>query len=247
MIKIIIKSMNIMLNLNKKKYFFFDIYGTLAGFYPQKEKIQKKILERNKIFLSETQISYGYKFADEFMAWQKKIKPLRNMSTSEKKDFFTEYENKILSSNNIQVNKDLSWKIWQEISLEKYSLRIFDDTKDLLEWLLSKGIKSAGITNMDIKGDQLMLDLNLTSLLDFIITSYDEKYEKPDKRIFISSINKANVNPEECVYVGDQIESDYIGSKNAGMTPILIDRDDYYEDFSGNKIKSLGELKLFFN
>lgn len=236
-----------MLNLNKKKYFFFDIYGTLAGFYPQKEKIQKKILERNKIFLSETQISYGYKFADEFMAWQKKIKPLRNMSTSEKKDFFTEYENKILSSNNIQVNKDLSWKIWQEISLEKYSLRIFDDTKDLLEWLLSKGIKSAGITNMDIKGDQLMLDLNLTSLLDFIITSYDEKYEKPDKRIFISSINKANVNPEECVYVGDQIESDYIGSKNAGMTPILIDRDDYYEDFSGNKIKSLGELKLFFN
>jgi phosphoglycolate phosphatase-like HAD superfamily hydrolase len=169
------------------------------------------------------------------MALQKKIKPLRDMSSSEKKDFFTEYENKILSSNNIQVSKDLSWKIWQEISLEKYSLRIFDDTKDLLEWLLSKGIKSAGITNMDIKGDH------------FIITSYDEKYEKPDKRIFISSINKANVNPEECVYVGDQIQSDYIGSKNAGMTPILIDRNGYYEDFSGNKIKSLGELKLFFN
>ena len=57
MINITIKSMNIMLNLNKKKYFFFDIYGTLAGFYPQKEKIQKKILEQNKIFLSETQIS----------------------------------------------------------------------------------------------------------------------------------------------------------------------------------------------
>ena len=86
------------------------------------------------------------------------------MSSSEKKDFFTEYENKILSSNNIQVSKDLSWKIWQEISLEKYSLRIFDDTKDLLEWLLSKGIKSAGITNMDIKGDQLMISLKLTSL-----------------------------------------------------------------------------------
>jgi len=246
MIKITIKSMNIMLNLNKKKYFFFDIYGTLAGFYPQKEKIQKKILEQNKIFLSENQIIYGYKFADEFMALQKKVKPLRDMSTIEKKDFFTEYEKKILSSNNVQVSKDLSWKIWQEISLEKYSLRIFDDTKDLLEWLLSKEIKSAGITNMDIKGDKLILDLKLNSLLDFIITSYDEKYEKPDKRIFISSTNKANVNPEECVYVGDQIESDYIGSKNAGMTPILIDRNGYYEDFSGNKITSLGELKLFF-
>ena len=216
-------------------------------FIHKKKRSNKKILEQNKIFLSETQISYGYKFADEFMALQKKIKPLRDMSSSEKKDFFTEYENKILSSNNIQVSKDLSWKIWQEISLEKYSLRIFDDTKDLLEWLLSKGIKSAGITNMDIKGDQLMIDLKLTSQLDFIITSYDEKYEKPDKRIFISSINKANVNPEECVYVGDQIQSDYIGSKNAGMTPILIDRNGYYEDFSGNKIKSLGELKLFFN
>ena len=48
MIKITIKSMNIMLNLNKKKYFFFDIYGTLAGFYPQKEKIQKKKNSRTK-------------------------------------------------------------------------------------------------------------------------------------------------------------------------------------------------------
>ena len=74
---------------------------------------------------------------------------------------------------------------------------------------------------MDITGNKLLSDLELTNLLDFITTSYDEKYEKPDKRIFISSINKANVDPEECVYVGDQIESDYMGSKNAGMTPIL--------------------------
>ncbi len=58
--------------MSNYKYIFFDIYGTLAGFYPEREKIQQKILSKNQIYLTEEQISMGYKFADEFMAFQKK-------------------------------------------------------------------------------------------------------------------------------------------------------------------------------
>lgn len=74
--------------MSNYKYIFFDIYGTLAGFYPEREKIQKKILSKNQIYLTEEQISMGYKFADEFMTVQKINNPLRNLSTIDKKKFF---------------------------------------------------------------------------------------------------------------------------------------------------------------
>ena len=67
------------------------------------------------------------------------------------------------------------------------------------------------------------------------------------KKKFIDSLRIANVKASESIYIGDQIESDYIGSKKAGMTPILIDRYNYYESFEGNKINNLDQIKELFN
>lgn len=99
---------------------------------------------------------------------------------------------------------------------------------------------------MDIKGEILLNNLKLDGILEFIVTSMETKSEKPGSKIFLYSINKANVQPFESVYVGDQIESDYLGSKNSGMMPVLIDRYNYYENFEGIKIKNLDEIKNLF-
>ena len=233
-----------MMSSNKNiKYVFFDIYGTLAGFYPEREKIQKKILSQNGIFLSEDQITSGYKYADEYMAFQKKNKPLRELTNQEKKDFFSTYELKIIESNNINLDKKIAWKIWQEISKEKYDLRIFNDVLVNLKWLSDLGIKIAGITNMDTTGNNLIKNLGLEDFLQFIVTSLESGSEKPDSKIFLESIKRANIDPSESLYIGDQIESDYLGSQNVGMIPVLIDRYNYYQDFSGVKIKNLDQIK----
>ena len=60
-------------------------------------------------------------------------------------------------------------------------------------------------------------------------------------------MEKANVKANESIFIGDQIESDIMGAKNAGMFPILIDRYGYYKDFSDTlKIKNLDDLKKIF-
>jgi putative hydrolase of the HAD superfamily len=87
----------------------------------------------------------------------------------------------------------------------------------------------------------------LGGLLKFIVTSLDTHSEKPDSKIFLFSMEKANVKADESIFIGDQIESDIMGAKNAGMFPILIDRYGYYEDFSDAlKIKNLDDLKKIF-
>ena len=130
-----------------------------------------------------------------------------------------------------------------KISKEKYDLRIFNDVLVNLKWLSDLGIKIAGITNMDIAGNILIKKLGLEDFLQFIVTSLESGSEKPDSKIFLESIKRANIDPSESLYIGDQIESDYLGSQNVGMFPVLIDRYSYYQDFSGVKIKNLDEIK----
>jgi putative hydrolase of the HAD superfamily len=233
--------------MNKISYIFFDIYGTLAGFNPTREKIQKKILNKYEIDLTEDQISSGYKEADEFMAYQKRIKPIRIMGKKERELFFLQYELKILEKNNIHIEKSKVSKIWLEITKEKYELKIFNDVYRNIEYLKEKKIFSAGITNMEIDGDILINNLKLNDHLEFIITSKDANSEKPNSKIFNFCLDKANVLPENAILVGDQIESDIIGATNIGITPILIDRYDYYKDFKDCiKISSLDDLRKIF-
>ncbi|NCG35615.1 MAG: HAD-IA family hydrolase [Dehalococcoidales bacterium] len=233
--------------MDKIKYIFFDIYGTLAGFHPTRESIQKKILEKHKIYLNKAQISLGYKEADEFMAYQKKIKPLRMMSNDEKELFFVKYESKILEKYNIYKKKSEILKIWSEITNEKYKLQIFNDVYRNLEYLKGKNILAAGITNMESKGDQLIHTLKLNNHLEFIVTSKDADSEKPDSKIFNFCLDKANILPENVIIVGDQIESDILGAVKARIKPILIDRYGYYDDFRDCiKISCLDDLRRLF-
>ena len=169
------------------------------------------------------------------------------MNKKEIKDFFSNYEMKILEKNGSFIDKEKAWKIWEEISNEKYEVKIFSDVYDNLDYLKQKNIFCAGITNMDISGESLIKNLKLKNHLQFIITSYDSKSEKPDPKIFEYCLKKAGAKVTNSYLVGDQIESDIKGAENVGITPILIDRFGYYKDFNKSlKITNLDGLKKIF-
>ena len=57
------------------------------------------------------------------------------------------------------------------------------------------------------------------------------------------ALGQAKVSAENCIHVGDQIISDINGARNAGITPVLIDRDGIHNNFKECKrIISLAEL-----
>ena len=93
----------------------------------------------------------------------------------------------------------------------------------------------------------MIKNLKLKNHLQFIITSYDSKSEKPDPKIFEYCLKKAGAKVTNSYLVGDQIESDIKGAENVGITPILIDRFGYYKDFNKSlKITNLDGLKKIF-
>ena len=44
-------------------------------------------------------------------------------------------------------------------------------------------------------------------------------------------MRRVNVKPYQTIYIGDQYDTDIKGAKNAGIVPVLLDRDCVNQDF----------------
>lgn len=95
--------------------------------------------------------------------------------------------------------------------------------KEFLEYMKDKGIRTGVISNIvysstvvEERINRLLPDNNF----EFIITSSNYMFRKPDKRLFELALEKADLKPDDVWYVGDKYECDVKGSVNAGIMPI---------------------------
>ena len=68
------------------------------------------------------------------------------------------------------------------------------------------------------------------------------KHMKPDEEIFLMTLQKLNVLPDEVIFVGDSLENDYESTKKLGMKSILIDRKGKVDRLGIETIKNLDEI-----
>lgn len=95
--------------------------------------------------------------------------------------------------------------------------------KDFLDYLKNKGIRTGVISNISYNPSVVAERINrllLDNTFEFIITSSNFLFRKPNKRIFDLALEKAQLRPDEVWYIGDQYECDVKGSLNVGMFPI---------------------------
>tara|TARA_B100000427_G_C15479496_1_gene582272 strand:+ start:570 stop:1280 length:711 start_codon:yes stop_codon:yes gene_type:complete len=231
----------------KIKAVLFDLYGTLAGFEPSRFLIQSQVVKKYNLFLTQQGVSKGYFLADKFMAEQNAVKPVRSMNQIEKENFFARYEQLVLSGDALDVNLDLCKKIFKELQQVSYSMVLYPDVIDSLIKLKSLNFKLGLISNMDKLGSELLNEFKLSEYMDICVTSKEANVEKPDPQIFNLALSKLNIKPEEAIYVGDQILSDVEGASNAGMTPVLLDRENSHVNYENLKVTNLEDfIRLLF-
>ena len=231
----------------KIKAVLFDLYGTLAGFEPSRFLIQSQVVKKYNLFLTQQGVSKGYFLADKFMAEQNAVKPVRSMNQIEKENFFARYEQLVLSGDALDVNLDLCKKIFKELQQVSYSMVLYPDVIDSLIKLKSLNFKLGLISNMDKLGSELLDEFKLSEYMDICVTSKEANVEKPDPQIFNLALSKLNIKPEEAIYVGDQILSDVEGASNAGMTPVLLDRENSHVNYENLKVTNLEDfIRLLF-
>ncbi len=70
----------------------------------------------------------------------------------------------------------------------------------------------------------------------------DAGWRKPARQIFDHLLEKLQVEPQDCLFVGDDPRWDIVGPRAVGIEAILIDRQGIIEDSVEEPIKSLYEL-----
>jgi putative hydrolase of the HAD superfamily len=64
----------------------------------------------------------------------------------------------------------------------------------------------------------------LTGLIDFLLTSEEAQVKKPDPRLFLLALEKAQTRREAAVVVGDSWAFDVLGAQQAGIRSIWLNR-----------------------
>lgn len=230
------------------KAIFFDFYNTLASFWPRVEDIQETVCRELGIFVDAEGILNGYHVADDYFNRENSKKSLAKRSRQARDEFFARYEQLILKGSDIDVTLELAGDIWNLTTKVSKELVAFDDALPALTSLKEKGYTTGVVSNISGDMESLITAAGLKSVVDYWITSQQVGVEKPDPKIFKEAIKCAGIKVEEGVYVGDQYYSDVEGSRSAGMTPVLVDRNDFHAEVNDClKVSTLTDLGKLLN
>lgn len=94
---------------------------------------------------------------------------------------------------------------------------------DFLAYLKTQGIRTGVISNIGYCGEAVKSRIASCvpgHVFEFVIATSEYLFRKPNPRIFQLALEKADLQPGEVWYVGDQFACDIVGAQNAGMTPV---------------------------
>jgi HAD superfamily hydrolase (TIGR01549 family) len=91
---------------------------------------------------------------------------------------------------------------------------------------LAKKYRMGLLSNFDDgeTGHLIVGDTGVRELFEIVVISADAGLRKPHPQIFLDTIAKMNLGPEEVLYVGDTAHDDVLGSKRAGMHSAWINK-----------------------
>ena len=234
--------------MNKITHIIFDLFNTLYRFDPERENTQIDAAKIIGIKISKKEINDALNQADKWFAKETAKNSMHLMSEEEKDLFYSNYEKILFNYAGHEISNEQSGIVWNFVKGMKSSLKLFDDASDLLNILKREKVITCIVTNFDSDGRILSKSLNVPNLVDYVITSKDAGAQKPSIEIFNYSLNFMNAKPENCIFIGDQIETDIKGALKANIKPFLIDRDKIHDEFNECiVINSLTELLKFIN
>jgi HAD superfamily hydrolase (TIGR01509 family) len=123
-----------------------------------------------------------------------------------------------------------------------YKPFIAPDVRPTLTHLRDSGATVGLVSNRSTPLEAVTQEHGLADLFHFTLSAGEAKAYKPKPDIFHKALQMAGASPESAVYVGDNYYADIVGSRKAGLTPILIDRRDIFPEADCRKIKAIAEL-----
>jgi FMN phosphatase YigB (HAD superfamily) len=98
------------------------------------------------------------------------------------------------------------------------------------------------LANWDLGLAAVLRDVGLDGFFRDAVSSEMLGSEKPERACFEAFLARTSLNPSETVYVGNEYVADVVGARDAGLTPVLLDRAARMRSADCIRISSLAEL-----
>ncbi len=120
----------------------------------------------------------------------------------------------------------------------------FSDVVPCLDRLHELRLRMGVVSNIDSKEElrKGIADLGIEDYFYSMVASGEVGYVKPQPEIFQIASKELELPPANLARVGDLYATDVLGAKSAGMTGILLDREDRLPSVGCGRILSLEEL-----
>ncbi|UCD96938.1 MAG: HAD family hydrolase [Candidatus Bathyarchaeota archaeon] len=205
------------------KAVLFDMGNTLVKYDVDIfEEVYDRILTSLGISRSIDEIKRAFEKTEEEA---KKNGLLSSFGKIACEEFWHCWDSLILKHLNITEKEELAGTI-QSKWFDFLESTLYPEVREVLSELRNRQVKVGLIsTAYEEEIHLLMKKIGLEKTTFDVIVGVDTiKKAKPDPAVFKYAINQLNVAPEETMFVGDKIEADYKGAKNAGLHALLINR-----------------------
>lgn len=123
------------------------------------------------------------------------------------------------------------------------NIDLFDDVLPVMSRVKAQGIIPAILSNGPSDGQREKIrHLGLDKYISHIYISEELGVSKPHKLIFDFALRDLATEASKVLMIGDSIEHDFEGARQAGIRCVLIDRFNKHPDFKHDKIPKLTDI-----
>jgi putative hydrolase of the HAD superfamily len=215
----------------------FDCAGTLLQLDPSREVIFRDAAADLGLDLALSDIARAYEMVD----FAVKMRSSALKSEAQKSEFYKTFNSALCLALGIHGSLSLLHPILMQRFATRRRWVPYDDAAQALR-MIGQRIPVHALANWDKTLDEVLSQAGLRNLLCDAAASEILGAEKPARTCFDAFLKRNELDPSRTIYVGNEYAADVVGSREAGLIPVLVDRDDRQPAADCLRIRTLGEL-----
>ena len=229
------------------KAIFFDLDGTLRHSVPSGGEVFTDYVITLGLQVNEEARLRALRW--EHLYWANSV-DLRDdllAHSGETEKFWIEYSRRRLIALGASAEEAGEYAVKASVHMGEFyrpESIIPEDVRRTLPQLKEAGYILAVISNRDKPFQDVLDDHGIGEFFDFSLAAGEVNAFKPEPEVFQHALGRVSLSPKEAIYVGDNYYADVVGSRRAGLQPVLYDPIGIFPDPDCATIKSFDELNF---
>jgi len=234
-----------LLSPNGIQAIFFDLDGTLRHNLPSGGEVFADYASQLGLRISREDRLRAMRWEHYYWANSIDLKADKEIYPAENREFWQNYCRRqlvALGASNGQL-EEFAPKVSQYMNDSYHPKSVVpEDVLQLLPQLQQAGYAMAVISNREKPYQQEIESLGIAPYFVFSMAGGEVNAWKPEPDIFFHACKRMDVNPSQAMYVGDNYFADVVGSRRAGLQPVLYDPRGIFPDAGCPVLSSFDQL-----